>query len=391
MQVLVISQYFPPDITAAAFRASETVAILRKDGFGVRVLTAVPHKARAGDGDDDCDIIRVPIYKMKDGSLKSYLLHYISFMISSFLWGLVKVRSKVDYVIATSPPLFVALSGWLLALVKRAKFVLDIRDIWPDSAVGTGHLNPLSFSYRIGKSLERFIYKRADLITCVSEKMKDYITGVSGKYTPILVLYNGLSTGFLDSNQVNEIRCEPHQDSFGICYVGNLGHAQNLELLVDAAAALESKGVKLLLVGDGVVKRKLVDKVANAGVGNVVFRDACSKSEAFRYMSLANALIIILNTRHSAFSLTVPSKVFDCLWANRPILYGIEGEGRRILESLPGNLYFDSTNAESLIKAVDELKKKYDFYKVGAAGNREFVLNNFTREKTVRKLEEYLV
>lgn len=390
--ILFISQYFPPDVTAAAFRVSETVSILEQDSFDVKVLTAVPHRAQVGDIriNDDSNVVRVPIWGIKGKTVKSYLLHYMSFMANSFLWGLMKTRSKIDYVIVTSPPLFVTFSGWLLARIKRAKFILDIRDIWPDSAVGTGHLNPSSWLYRVAKFLEHFIYTRADVITCVSEKMREYIALNVKRNIPILVLYNGLSIKFLGDNQINDSPGSP-EDGFVISYVGNIGYAQNLDLIIDAAMELKDKDIKFILIGEGAAKDVLMTKVTAAGLKNVVFKHACSKKEAFEYMNRAHALLIILNKQCPAFNLTIPSKLFDYLWANKPILCDIEGEGKKVLGLLPGNLCFDSANPESLPKVVADLKDNYDFYKMKASKNRDFVLGNFTREKMVKKLEEYLV
>ena len=393
-KILIISQYYPPDITAAAFRISETAAILKDDGFSVKVLTAKPHRVKI-DSDqigEENDVVRVPIRSIESKTVKGYLTHYLSFMVYSFLWGLVKVRSDFDYVIVSSPPLFVAFSGWLLARIKRARFVLDIRDVWPDSAVGTGHLKKTSWMYRLAKFLERFIYRRADLITCVSQQMKEYIISqLKKKDISVLVLYNGLSAAFLDSNEINGDTQVLWAGELVISYIGNLGYAQNLDLLVDTAARFKNGDVKFTLIGEGAAKDALIQKVSANGLDNFTFKNACGKKKAFEYMSQSHALLIILNKKFDAFNLTIPSKVFDYLWANRPILYGIEGQGREILGSLPGNLYFDSTSPESLAKAAAELKDNYSLYSSQACGNRDFVLRNFTREKIVRALEQYLV
>lgn len=391
-KILFISQYFLPDIVAVSFRISETAEILKEDGFFVKILTTFPHRTKGKDEytKDDSHIIRVPVLKLNKGKTIDYVMHYSSFMFTSLLWGIFKTGSKIDYIIVTSPPLFAAFSGWLLTWIKKTKFVLDIRDIWPDSAVGTGHLNKSSPLYRIGKFLEYFIYRRADMITCVSEKMREYIVQGVKKDIPILVLYNGLSKKFLEDNQITVDTNIMFKDEFVISYIGNIGHAQNLGLIIDVAERLKDKDIKFNLIGEGSIKNILIRKAMGAGLKNVVFKDACSKKEAFECMIQSHALLIILKNCYTAFNLTIPSKLFDYLWANKPILYGIEGEGKEILDSLPGNLYFNSSTPESLIKIVVDLKENYNYYKTKAAKNRHFVLNNLTREKMARKLEKYL-
>lgn len=391
--IVFVTQYFPPDVTAAAFRISETAVILKDDGFNVKILTAVPHKLiRKYDYiKDDFKVSRVPILRLGGQETKDYLIHYLSFMITSLLWGICKIRSKIDCIIATSPPLFVAFSGWLLARIKNAKFILDVRDIWPDSAVATGHLRAFSLLYRVTKLFEYSIYRRADLITCVSEKMKDYIRNHTIRDMPILVLYNGLFLKFFNDNLIRYDNYVPSQSEFVISYIGNIGYAQNLDLLINVAKSYKDRNIKFTLIGDGAVKHILMDKVASARLKNVVFKNACSKKESFEYMNRSHALLIILNKQYSAFNLTIPSKVFDYLWSNKPILFGIEGEGKQILRSLPGNLYFDANNPISLTEAIANLKKNYNHYQSEANKNRAFVLNNFTREKITKKLEEYLL
>jgi glycosyltransferase involved in cell wall biosynthesis len=391
--ILFISQYFPPDVTAAAFRISETAQILKNDGYVTKILTALPHKSeiKSNHIKDNLDVLHVSLFRLGRQKTRDYLIHYSSFMVNSFFSGIFKLSSQFNYVFATSPPLTVAFSGWLLARIKRAKYILDIRDIWPDSAVATKQITESSSLYRFLKYLERFIYKRADLITCVSAKMKEYIQSHIKKNIPIVVLYNGLFNGFINENK---IRCDNNilpKKEFIISYIGNIGYAQNLDLLIDVAKLFKNGNIKFALIGGGAQKSILMDKVNAARLKNVIFKNACGKKEAFEHMNRSHALLIILNKRSFAFNLTIPSKVFDYLWANKPILFGIEGEGKEILSSLPGNLYFDADDPTSLMKSIVELKNNYGHYKSEADKNRPLVIKKFTREKMTRKLEEYLV
>ncbi|MEE9361262.1 MAG: glycosyltransferase family 4 protein [Cellulophaga sp.] len=391
--ILFVSQYYPPDVTAAAFRINEMAQILKDDGYIIKILTAIPHKSKIKNNyiKDNSEVLRTPIFKLNRQKTKNYLLHYISFMVNSIFWGIFKLQSKFNYLFATSPPLTVALSGWLLARVKRAKYILDIRDIWPDSAESTGHLTSSSFIYRVSKFLENFVYNKADLITCVSEKMKEYIQNHITKNTPIVVLYNGLFIKFFNINKIKNYNDAMPKNEFMISYIGNIGHAQNLDLLMDAAKLCKNRNIKFILIGEGAVKNILMDKAIVTKLKNVFFKNSCSKKEAFEYMNRSHALLIILKKQSFALNQTIPSKVFDYLWANKPILFGIEGEGKKILSLLPGNLYFDADDPISLLKAITKLESKYSYYKSKADKNRSLVIKNFTREKMTRKLEKYLL
>lgn len=391
--ILIISQYFSPDVTAAAFRMSETAELLQDWGYKVRVLTAKPHKSNAQDKSifDEKNVVRVSISELSGRKARSYLRHYLSFMFNSFFGGLFRIRDRIDYVIATSPPLFVGLSGWLIAKFKRAGFVLDIRDIWPDSAVGTGHIRKQSLVYKVGKVLEGFIYHRADIITCVSNKMKEYIQGYLRKDVPVLVLYNGLSNKFLGNLDVGAENNNVAVDEFIISYIGNFGYAQNLDLVIEVVEKLRHKNLKFVLIGEGTVKNNILEQVKQKNLKNINLKESCSKEKAFKAMLQSQALFFMLNKESDAFKRTIPSKVFDYLWANKPILFGIEGEGKEILGSLSGNLYFDAADAGSFINSVTKLYENYNFYKINAEENRDFVLKNFTREKMVERLAKYLL
>ena len=385
-KILIVTQYFPPDVTAAAFRISETAALLRAGGYDVTILTAHPHRSpvQTMERDEYAQVVRVKISGLSGKETKGYLKHYLSFMVNAIVAG-VKLKFRPDFVIASSPPLFVSLAGWLIAKFKRAKFILDIRDIWPDSAVGPGHIEEKSVFYKTGKVLEKFIYRRADIISCVSKGMRDHIVQISKKNIPCLVLYNGLSKKFIDECQFDSQKEWQRSDEFVISYVGNMGYAQNLNQIIDAAAELSTMPVKFALIGEGSVKDALMASAKQKQLQNVSFQNGCSKEAAFASQLQSHALVIILKDS-PAFKRTIPSKVFDYLWANKPILFGIEGEGRELLASLPGNFYFDVRNPQTLIDAVRNLYENYDFYKANAMNNREFVLSNFTREKMTELL-----
>src|SRR5699024_6739384 len=139
----------------------------------VTVVTTYPQKFAVEEVKEDSAIHRLVLSKVEKKSFINYIKNYFGFMFKSMFYSLFRLRKKkFDYIFVTSPPLFVALGGVLIAFLKRTKLILDIRDIWPDSAVAAGMLKQSGFLYRLTKWLETFIYKQADIITCVSAPMK---------------------------------------------------------------------------------------------------------------------------------------------------------------------------------------------------------------------------
>ncbi len=402
-KVLFLSQYFPPDITAASFRISETANLLSLDGFSVNVLTAKPHRSQPINKEDyeifpEIKVIRAPIIqgKILKGRKLGYILQYLSFMISSLIRGLLNTDSTYDYIIASSPPLFIGVSGWILSKVKKAKYILDIRDIWPDSAISAGQLSGEGFLYRFGKKLEIFLYKRANLITSVSKKIKNYISNLEENICKVEVICNGLNEKLVEIESLNNVLSEFEKNipdnKFNITYLGNMGLAQDLDTVINAAIILREKSIyniNFLLIGGGVKRTYLEERVRRNELKNIIFMGPFDKKNAFKFMLYSSALLIHLKDSE-VFEKTIPSKVFDYSFANKPILFGIKGEGNEILSSMPGNIYFKPSNPYSLVDSILKLYENYDYYLSDVKANREYMLNNFSRAKMSMKLATLL-
>lgn len=389
-KVLFISQHYPPDLTADAFRISETARWLTRFGFEVGVLTARPHRDQAEsesipDEDNNIRVIRTPIISIGERGGVWHMLQFLSFVVTAFLWGLFRIPRQVDHVVATSPPLFVAIPGWLLARLRRARFVLDVRDLWPDSALAIGQLPVPRVSLPMGKGLEHFMYRRADLIVCVSTMMRDEILRrVSGRKT-VEVIYNAaeLSTP-VPPQQPAEPEEGPHLKT--IVYAGNIGRSQGLEVVVKAAHSFPN--IRFRFVGGGVMKRPLQGMASSLGLDNVEFVGPTDKQTALKQLSEASALVLHLRNE-AVFATTIPSKLFDYLRVNKPIIYGVKGEGAELLATNPGNIGFTPEDVESLTRAIECLKSEYDTYRKGAQGNSA-LLRDFSREKMAHKLASLL-
>ena len=393
MKILIITQFFPPDITAAAFRLGDTASLLAQQGHEVKVLAGEPHKGTA-DGvnlddlvDPGVDVIRCHIKSLDKKGMRAYVGHYMSFVRSSISGGmkLKKAGWKPDVILCSSPPLFVGLTGKYLAFRFRKPLVLEIRDIWPDSAVAAGQLSESGKAYKIGRMMEKNFYKKAAHIACVAKPMSEYIRGHCK--TPIDVVYNGIQEKLVPPVTVPPLK---NGGMRTLLYAGNFGHVQNMDLIVDGfIQAVQSKKIghwKLRLIGTGAKLDELNKIVSDNNAKEIVsIEPPVSRDTVFVEMQSADALYLSLQ-KSFVLEHTIPSKLFDYLAMSRPIVAALAGEGNEILKSTGANLCFQPGDQDGLQEALVELDQSYDELLESAPKNRDIVLSNFTREKAVEKL-----
>lgn len=392
MKILIISQYYQPDITAAANRISDTADLLQDYGHQVVVVTAMPHKSGSVDfkGYDETAsprIYRVGVSKGSLASTASYLNQFFGFTSAVFFraYALAR-REEFDVVWVSSPPLPVVLASILLRALVRVPVVLDVRDIWPESAVNIGKIRSKSLLERLGLILENAAYRHAKRITCVSKPMSQYISKKTK--VPVDVIYNGVSLIDFSSHTPVSV------GSRTFCYAGNLGLAQDIPSLIQAFAHVlqheEMCDSVLTLVGDGAVKQEAEDLVSSLGIQHrVTFYGAVPKAEALLIMQSADVLLIPLQDS-PAFRLTVPSKVFDCMALCKPIVSNVAGEAKDILMQTDANLVATPGSIADLSQAMREAHLNWNELASHANKNYDVVSQFFSRDSMTRKLESVL-
>jgi glycosyltransferase involved in cell wall biosynthesis len=455
--ILILSQYYAPDVTAAAFRITESAELLAGKGYDITVITAVPHRGDAGgasgksssnttrnnvngsSGDGtggneagrsseaaggSVTVLKVPIIPYTGKGKLNYIVHYTSFMLNA-IGASMKIRSRPDAVYATSPPLFAALAGWSIALLKGVPFALDVRDLWPESAVSAGQISKGSIFFKVGKLMERHVYKAARFITCVSKPMASAIGAVAPSAS-VTVIYNGILEKFCEkkpdadqkagagagsgrsgngADAPNTLASEDAaSDASGadtsaasiekkpvtVLYTGNFGRCQAMDLYLEAARLLKESaedGIMLSFLGDGVMKEKMERYAADNKLDNITITGPVTKEAAFSEMGKSSALLLAL-IDDDTMEKTIPSKVFDYMAAGKPVIYGIKGEGKEILEQAGGNLCFDASSPQSLADALKTLKQNLAVLSREALNNAVQVKSQFTRERMVDRLAD---
>ena len=402
MRVLLISQYFPPETGGTSNRLISIARGLRDAGHDVHVIAEKPNhpegiirKDYRGGAFDERAYEGIPVtytwvYTHPEKNFIKRLLFYGSFMVMAVL-GAMRVRGDFDVVLASSPPLFVGLSGWLAAQIKGAKFVFDVRDIWPEVAVAMGALTHPT-AIRLAEGIEQFIYRRADGITAVTDSFCDHIRETVGEQTPMQRVMNGTMP---DVFQQEERRDEMRQrlgveDAFVVTYAGNLGLAQGLPHILDAAGELQSNdAVEFLMLGSGPVKDDLIDEATRRSLDNVRFLDRVPLDEAAAHMAASDALLVPLED-HDIYQQFIPSKLFDSMASGRPVLLSVDGEAREILDEADAGLYYPAEDGDALADRVRWLLDHPESAEAMGHQGREYAETHCTRSAQAEKLTSFL-
>ena len=401
--VVIVSQYFHPEVGATQTRARELAKAFLRAGHRVTVVCELPNhphgvippeyrgKRFQWDELDGFRVLRVWVATSPEKNFQTRLAFYLSFMVMATLTAF-KRLGKVDLVLATSPPLPVAAAGWALAFLRRARFVMDVRDLWPDAAVALGELSK-PWMIRAAALLERFLYRRARLIPVVTRGFADAIVakGISRDklhWAPNGTLPELFSPDRADADLRDRLGLG---DRFTVTFAGLMGIAQGMEFLLDLAASYrDDPGIVFLFMGDGPLRARLVERVEAEKLENVVFHPQVPLDEAAAYLNASDLLLVPLRD-DPVFATFIPSKLFDFLACRPPVLLAVPGEAEELLTESGGGVAARPENLESFRAAVARVRGDAEAAReMGEAGQR-FVLPRFSRSKVMDELVEKVV
>jgi len=325
-------------------------------------------------------VLRTYIASGYHASFLRRLLSLLSFMVTSFLGGLRVGRHEV--VVATSPPLFVGLSGWLLACCWRCPFVFEVRDLWPQSAVDLGLLrNPLAI--RLAEWLEKFIYQRADRTCILLPYFRSVIEQKGVSAEKIFYIPNAADLELFAQARTREEsrRALGFDSEFLVLYLGAHGTANHLLQVLEAARRLaDFPEIHLLLVGDGIEKPRLKQVAQEWSLARVHFLDPVPKTEVPDLCRAVDAGLVVLK-KVETFKHAYPNKLFDYLAAELPVVCGLDGTARELVEHADAGLYAEPENADAIAHAILHLYRHPEERARMGANGRRFVEQNFRRDK----------
>jgi putative colanic acid biosynthesis glycosyltransferase WcaI len=365
MRVLIFTQHFPPETVATGRRAFDLADSMAERGHQVTVVTGLPNHP-SSLGRPFCQaapvsevtpagyrVVRIPIFRSEDPRALNRLLTYATFALSAAWTGFRQERP--DAILAISP-LPTGLAAMLVHWVRRAPLVFDLQDIWPDSAVAVGVMQP-SLALRLLRRLERFFYRRCALIVGITEGFRRYLLGLGVGPERLAVIHNGVDWEKFDAGKADRDFQGGHQlgGRFVVGYVGNLGLAQGLKTLLDAADVLRGGPVKFLVVGEGTDKCRLRKLARIRRLSNVEFVDGVPRDRVASILAGCDALLLVLRN-NPLFEITIPSKIYEYLAAGKPILCSVGGEAAALVASSWCGLAVKPSDGSALAAAVETLR-----------------------------------
>lgn len=398
MRILLVHQYFLEPNDAGGSRWNQMARYWAEQGHEITVLAGTVHyatgrKAAAYKGRfvvtrEEAPGIRVCRCHVSESYNRSFagrLWAYVSFAFSATYAALMQRRP--DVMLCTSPPLTVGLTGAVLQRLWRVPMVFEVRDLWPETAIEAGVLtHPVLI--RLSYWLERLSYRRANWINVLTPAFRKHLVESKGvDPSRISTITNAADLDvFHPGPRDNWVR-EQHglQGRFLIVYVGAHGVANHLEQLLDAAAALRDLlDVHFLLVGDGMRKPELQRAARERGLTNITFADPVPKRQVADYIAAADVCTAVLK-RLDVFKTVYPNKLFDYMASERPVILGIDGVARRLLEEAGAGVYVRPEDPEAFAGAVRRLRADPALRHRLACAGRRHVEQHYARDVLARK------
>lgn len=402
MRLLLIHQYYLGKNEAGGSRWNEMTRVWATLGHEVVVLAGMVHYAKGTKSveykgkyffvenyADNIEVIRCHVSDAYNLNFLGRLWAYFSFVFSSILGGLFKTKGKFDIIVVTSPPLFVGITAYVLSIFKRIPFLFEIRDLWPESAVDTGVLTN-KMIIRFAYWFESFIYKKAKLINVLTPAFRDAL--INKKNVPkskICFIPNAadfsISEELLQNFDAKAYRKELGiNKNFVITYVGAHGIANHLVQILDTAEKLQNSNVLFLLIGDGMLKKDLIEDAKKRGLQNIRFLDSVPKKEVFKFI-LASDLGASVLKKNDTFKTVYSNKTFDYMSCKKPILMAIDGVSRTLVEDAEAGIFVEPENANDFAEKIYYyLNNKGLIEKQGESGYK-YAKEHFDRDVLAKK------
>jgi len=400
LRVTFLTHYFPPEVGPAQTRLHELAKRLIAAGETVTVVTGFPNypageifpgyrgKRFMDDSFDGIRVLRTWVFATRSRGFIGRLLNYFSFPIFSLL--AVRKLGPTDIIYVQSPPLFTGLAALWFSRLKRAPYIFNVSDIWPQSAIELGILRN-RIAIRLAEMLERHIYRRATRITVATPGILERLVVRGVPREKIFLLTNGVDTAAYnvsspDRDLAKRLGLDGHKV---FMYAGLHGLAQGLDVIVEAAKLTRNPDVLYVFVGDGADKPALVAKAEAEGISNVRFLPIQPTSTLPAVLNLAYATVIPLR-RLDLFKAALPSKLFDSMAASRPIVAPLWGEAAALVEAAACGLVVEPEDARAVQEAVEKLAADPALAQRLGEQGRRYVVEHFNRDDIAKRLIELL-
>ncbi len=373
MKILFITDNFKPEVNAPATRTYEHVKEWIKDeDVEVTIITCAPNfpHGKVYDGYknklyqveyiDGIKVIRVWSYIASNSGFTKRVLDYISFGVMAFFVGLFQ---KHDVVVATSPQFFTTWAAWGISKIKRKPWIFELRDLWPESIKTVGAMKQGKI-IDILEKIELGLYKNCTKVVAVTDAFKTNLINRGIDKDKIEVITNGSNVELFyprdkDIKLLEELKLK---DKFIVGYIGTHGMAHSLDFIVKSISKIDDETIHFLFIGDGAIKKTIVDIAKNLKLTNVTFLNSITKDDVPKYLSICDISLAPLK-KEDNFKTVIPSKIFEASAMQKPTLLGVEGQAQEIIQEYNAGICFEPQNESDFIEQLTCLKTDTKRYK----------------------------
>lgn len=393
MRILFLCQYFPPESNAPASRTFEHARHWVRMGHEVTVVCGlpnhpdgiIPEKYRGTvlyrEEMDGIRVLRCWLYVTPNRGVIRRSLSFFSFMLSALFFGAF-FTGRCDVVAATSPQMLCALAGYVVSWIKRRPFVLEIRDLWPKQIIELGAVTrPLIIGML--SQIELFMYRRACAIVTVAGATRELIHERGIPLEKIHTITNGIDEDFFRPMD----RMTPMRKAYGwdnkniVMYIGTHGMSQGLETILDTAQLLANRPeIHFVFAGSGAERDALIARARQLNLPNIQFLPMQPKELMPECYATADICLVPLKKR-DVFLYNIPSKMFEIMACARPIVLGVEGQAKRLLEEAESGLAVEPENPHAFAEAILRLTEDENLRQRLEENGRRHVVALYTRKQ----------
>jgi len=398
MKLLFLTDNFPPESNAPASRTYEHCKEWVKEGIEVTIITCNPNfpfgktydgyknKLYQTEEIDGIKVIRVWSYMSENKGAIKRILDYSSYAVMAFFAGLFV---RTDLIVATSPQLFTALGGCALAKVKRKPWIFELRDLWPEGIKDTGAIKNTKILNFLTK-MELCLYRKSTHVVTVSKGLKENLSSRGILPSKIDIVTNGANLELFKAREKSETLLNELglQNKFIFGYIGTHGLAHGLEFIIDSIKDIKDERIHFLFIGTGAKKEATVALSKKLGLKNVTFLPPVSKSEVVDYISIIDVALVPL-TKTDIHASLIPSKIFESASMRKPILLGVEGEAKEIIETHNAGLTFEPENKDEFLSGVKILSNDVELFTTLQQGCDELA-DTFSRKSLAMNMLDIL-
>ena len=362
-RILLITQWFDPEPT---FKGILFAKELVSRGFEVEVITGFPNypggtlydgyrvKFIQKEVIDGVLVTRVPLFPSHDKSKLGRVFNYLSFAFSSLIYGLF-FSKRADVIYAYHPPLTVGISALIIKLFRRVPIVLDIQDMWPDTLKATGMISNSRLLGFVSKVCN-LIYSGVTKIVVLSPGFKDLLIDRGVPENKIEIIYNWADEDVLITKTGERPQDMVSIEGFKVLFAGNVGQAQGLDVVLDAALLLKDDvpNIHFLVLGRGLKLDDLKRREKELNLGNVHFFPAVGMEKVGSFLGFADALLIHLNS-DPLFEITIPGKTQAYMAVGKPIIMGVSGDASNLVSRADCGVCFEPEDSVALAEAAKGL------------------------------------